>query len=508
MPRNVTVTFEDGTKHVYQNAPDGITPELVEARALKDFSKRVVNLDGGRGAPQGEGSWIGDVGRSFAQGVVGAGKSLVDVFGAETAPSQYLEGMQQQLQQGLTPARQAEIQRRKQLEEEAAKSGNLLNEIGTFLGGVAEAPVQSLAQGLGSVVPFIGTSALGGILKSMSALGAPSVRALNTVVGAAMGTGSVKGSLYDNVEAELKKQGMSPDEAKAKAQEAQAYLGDNFLSIVAGGALGAYGARTGVEKLLTKEGKEAAAAGVGRRVGEAVLEEAPVEAAQAGQEQLAINLALQKQGIDVDAFRGVAGAAARDAAIGALAAGTVGAVRGPETQRPAPAPTTEAEAEAEAAPETPLTPEEQKKKEADAKLTGIDFDALSKATKTGKATLKEAPAVAPAVAPAPAPAPAPATVPTENVDVTAVIPAADDITRTAPILKSMGFTDFSKITTPEQQAELVRLAGRYAAATVAPEKANIKKKIGKLLETGNVEIKKQNVKNEGNHCRKAAILQF
>ena len=127
----------------------------------------------------GEGSWLGDVSRSFAQGVVGAGKSLVDVFGAETAPSQYLEGVQQQLQQGLTPERQAEIQRRKQLEEEASKSGNLLNEIGTFLGGVAEAPVQSLAQGLGSVVPFIGTGVVGSVAK----LGAPAVRALNTVVG-------------------------------------------------------------------------------------------------------------------------------------------------------------------------------------------------------------------------------------------------------------------------------------------------------------------------------------
>jgi hypothetical protein len=69
------VLFRSGTKHVYQNAPDDITPESVEARALKDFSKRVVGLDGGRGTPRDEGSWFGDVGRSFAQGVVGAGSS-------------------------------------------------------------------------------------------------------------------------------------------------------------------------------------------------------------------------------------------------------------------------------------------------------------------------------------------------------------------------------------------------------------------------------------------------
>ena len=52
MPRNITVSFEDGTNHIYQNAPDDVTPDLIEARALKDFSKRVTNIDGGRGAPQ------------------------------------------------------------------------------------------------------------------------------------------------------------------------------------------------------------------------------------------------------------------------------------------------------------------------------------------------------------------------------------------------------------------------------------------------------------------------
>lgn len=475
MPRNVTVTFEDGTKHVYQNAPDNITPDQVEARALKDFSKRVVSLDGGRSAPQGDGSWLGDVGRSFAQGVVGVGKGLVDVFGAETAPSQYLGEVQEKLGRGLTATRQAEIQRRRQLEEEAAKSGNLLNEIGTYLGGVAEAPVQALAQGLGSIIPFVGTGIVGAVAK----LGAPAVRAINTVVGAAIGTGSVKGSLYENVEAELRKQGMAPEEAKAKAQEAQSYLGENFLSIVGGGALGAVGARTGAERLLTKEGKEAAAAGMGRRVGKAVLEEAPVEAAQAGQEQLAINLALQRQGIDVDAFRGVAGAAARDAAIGALTAGAVGAVRGPEAQPPTPTP--ETEAAPEVTPAAPLAPEAQAARETVAKLTGINLDTLAKAAETGTVTLEKAPegtAVAPASV-------------VEEADVTAAIPTTDEVGRVIPTLRNMGFTDFSKITTPEQQAELVRLTNNYAVETIGKKKNNIKNKISKLLESGRVEPGKQ-----------------
>jgi hypothetical protein len=48
MPRNITVTFDDGTSHVYQNAPDDLTPDMVSVRAQKDFGKIVKALDGGR----------------------------------------------------------------------------------------------------------------------------------------------------------------------------------------------------------------------------------------------------------------------------------------------------------------------------------------------------------------------------------------------------------------------------------------------------------------------------
>lgn len=48
MPRTVTVTFEDGTQHVYQGVPDDATPDSVTARATKDFNRPIVNIDGGR----------------------------------------------------------------------------------------------------------------------------------------------------------------------------------------------------------------------------------------------------------------------------------------------------------------------------------------------------------------------------------------------------------------------------------------------------------------------------
>ena len=46
--RNITVTFDDGSTHVYQNAPDTVTPEEITARAQKDFGKGVTALDGGK----------------------------------------------------------------------------------------------------------------------------------------------------------------------------------------------------------------------------------------------------------------------------------------------------------------------------------------------------------------------------------------------------------------------------------------------------------------------------
>lgn len=76
MARNITVTFSDGTNHVYQNAPDDLTPDAVEARAQKDFGKTVTSLDGGR-APATRGTAMGDTSLQFD-----AGKMVMNVPGS------------------------------------------------------------------------------------------------------------------------------------------------------------------------------------------------------------------------------------------------------------------------------------------------------------------------------------------------------------------------------------------------------------------------------------------
>ena len=71
MPRNITVTFDDGTSHIYQNAPDNITPEQAASRAQNDFGKAVAHLDGGGPGSQSDAvpSIAEGASRAFATGV-------------------------------------------------------------------------------------------------------------------------------------------------------------------------------------------------------------------------------------------------------------------------------------------------------------------------------------------------------------------------------------------------------------------------------------------------------
>jgi hypothetical protein len=255
----------------------------------------------------------------LGQGVIGAGKALTDVFGADNAVSAALGRGQAALGESKTLERQAE-QAARQAKIKAAEGTGILNEIGAELGAVVEAPIESTAQAVGSVVPYLLTGLVGVVGKLLPA----TVKVINMIVGAAQGAGSVKGSIYDAVYDRLK--GTMP-EAKAREQAAiaQEYNKENALDIAGGTILGAVGARFGVEDQLAKLGTKKA-------LGKAVLGEAPMEGAQGSQEKIAQNRALQRAGFDVDTFQGVAGRAAGDAALGALAAGSINAVQGSGAQ--------------------------------------------------------------------------------------------------------------------------------------------------------------------------------
>lgn len=85
MPRNITVTFDDGSTHVYKNAPDNLTPDQVSARAQQEFGRSVASLDGGKksaeaGMFDGVISAAKNIGTGLAKGFGGLATMAGDAF--------------------------------------------------------------------------------------------------------------------------------------------------------------------------------------------------------------------------------------------------------------------------------------------------------------------------------------------------------------------------------------------------------------------------------------------
>ncbi|OWG18817.1 hypothetical protein KDK82_2297 [Delftia sp. K82] len=274
--------------------------------------------------PVSTGRKLADIATAFAGGAVGATKAIADAGGAGNAVSQQLGSAQDTVQSWLSPQRQAEKAARAQTIREAEQSGSVLREVGAQLGGIAEAPVSTVAEAAGSVVPIVASmfTPVGRSAAARTALGAG--------LGAAQGAGSVKGSIHEAVEQQQREQGATPEAARQAADRAQAYIGPNADNIALGAGLGLVTGTTGVERLVSGAlaGRATNQALLRRAATGAVTEGLP-EAVQGGQERFASNVAQQREGGDVPTWQGVAGqAVAEGVAGGLLGAGTGAAVRG------------------------------------------------------------------------------------------------------------------------------------------------------------------------------------
>jgi len=293
---------------------------------------------------------LGDIGRSLGSGVIGGVKTVADVFGAGNDVSNYLGRKAQEIQGNITPERKAEIARRQELEKRASESGDLWEEAKAYLGGIAEAPIQSVAQAVGTSVPSLAAGLASVFVAPESAIGIGVVRLGQIALGAAQGVGEYKGDVHDAVKQAYIDKGYKTEEAENLAVKAQEYSMDKALEVGGAGLLGALDAFTGVEssvrKAVEKTGKgkltkEAIEAGIKElpekavsapSLGVAALKsaagEAPVEGLQGGFGQYAQNLALQREGLqEGEPTQGVFGAALRDAAVGALTGGAFAPVK-------------------------------------------------------------------------------------------------------------------------------------------------------------------------------------
>jgi hypothetical protein len=316
-------------------------------------------------------SSILDVPVALGRGAVQGVRFIADAFGADNPVSNALRGAEDYLADLMSAQAKADSAEIGRIMKEAEDKG-VGDQVLAAIKALSIAPIDLLSQALGTAAPTIVGGLAGLALKG----GATAATAIGSGIGAGMGAGVVKSTIYDSVEDALIEAGEKPEVAKAKAEEAQEYTGDNWGSILAGTALGGLAGVTGIEKNIVgrfaakQAAKETAEQTVAKEateqtiVGAAAREAAP-EAAQAGQEQLAANLALQGEidprtnlPFDVPTFRGVAGQAALEGLLGAgLGAGVEVAGRVTEKPEPAP-PSTEEEREAF---ERELTPEEQLK---------------------------------------------------------------------------------------------------------------------------------------------------
>lgn len=315
---------------------DIATEDKVEAKAkilkyLGTQAKPTSQPQGVDSLAKPAGFSLGDIASSFGIGAVGSTKALTDVAGAGNIASAGLSQGIESLQAGMTPERQAELQRQAARMKAAEDSGSFLQEVKAAGQNVIEAPLQTAAQAIGSFVPYLPALLASPIAAAIGLTG----RALSVItsvaqqapkyIATAQGLGAVKGSIYEGVYKAEIEAGTKPEIAKQKADASQSYFGDNFEQIALGGALGFVAGTSGVEKLFNPAGR-AAQQGLARKVAGTTVAESGVEGVQGGQERLAQNIALQRGGFDVDTLTGVAGAATGEALASALGAAPITAL--------------------------------------------------------------------------------------------------------------------------------------------------------------------------------------
>jgi len=325
----------EGPENASQKQLFGFVQQQIRRKRAEEREKQLAALDQQIATPAPEKQsflrQVADVPIGIARGAAQGIRMIADAFGPDNVVSQAYRGMEDML--GELYSAQAKNDQKKiaQIMKDAEDKG-IGDQLVAAVQAFATAPVDMLSQALGTAAPIVA----GGLLGSVARLGAAGVGAVQTGLGAAMGAGTVKGTIYEAVKGALTDAGEDPKVAERKAREAQSYTGENWGQVLAGTALGGLAGKFGVEDLLLKrftqkaaqEGVGAVTPGVLRRSLTAGATEAVPEMAQAGQEQLAENVALQRAGFDVPTFRGVAGQAALEGLAGAGLGAGLGALPG------------------------------------------------------------------------------------------------------------------------------------------------------------------------------------
>jgi hypothetical protein len=266
-----------------------------------------------------------DIPLKVGSGVVTGVRMVADAFGADNDVGKNLRGVEDYIA-GLYSAQSKKDSKEISRIMKEAEDKGVLDQVVAGAKAFSVAPVDMLANALGTSAPAIAA----GLMATLASAPALVGLGVSALTGAVMGAGTVKGAIYEATKQALAENtDMSPKEIEARAVLAQEYGGKNLDQILMGSALGTVGASTGVEPALarqlakgiaTKEAtkaaikqnaaKETALAaerGVVKQGAITAGKELATEFPQGAQEQLAQNIALQREGIDVPTMRGVVG---------------------------------------------------------------------------------------------------------------------------------------------------------------------------------------------------------
>ena len=266
-----------------------------------------------------------DVPLKVGSGVVTGVRMVADAFGADSDVGKNLRGVEDYIANLYSAQSKKDSKEISRIMKEAEDKG-VLDQVVAGAKAFSVAPVDMLANALGTSAPAIAAGMMATLASAPALVGL----GISGLTGALMGAGTVKGAIYEATKQALAENtNMSPKEIEARAVLAQEYGGKNLDQILMGSALGTIGASTGVEPALarqlakgiaTKEAtkaaikqnaaKETALAaerGVVKQGAITGAKELATEFPQGAQEQLAQNIALQREGLDVPTMRGVVG---------------------------------------------------------------------------------------------------------------------------------------------------------------------------------------------------------
>ena len=265
---------------------------------------------------------VADLPLQLGKGAVTGIRMIADAFGAGSDFSKSLKGGEDYIASLMSAQSKQDSQEIARIMKDAEDKG-VLDQVKAGLKALSVAPIDTIVNALGTSAPVI----LSGLVTGGSAVPAIVGVGARAAIGAAMGAGTVKGTIYDAVKEELSKTDMPKDQIEARAKLAQDYKGQNLDMILMGMAVSTLGATSGVEPALAKNlakgivskasqketvdkvndeaTKLIAKRGVKKQAAITGAQELGTEFTQAGQEQFAENLALRREGYDVPLMRGV-----------------------------------------------------------------------------------------------------------------------------------------------------------------------------------------------------------